>query len=44
MSLSRTEAGGTALTVINLDSVPTKTAMGEINQHPAISNAVLVKF
>jgi D-3-phosphoglycerate dehydrogenase / 2-oxoglutarate reductase len=44
MSLSRTEAGGMALTVINLDTVPTKKAMEEITRHPAIRNAVLVKF
>lgn len=44
MSLSRTEAGGMALTVINLDSVPTRKAMEEIHQHQAIRNAVLVKF
>lgn len=44
MSLSRTEAGGTALTVINLDSVPSQEAMEEINRHQAIRNAVLVKF
>lgn len=44
MSLSRTEQGGTALTVINLDSIPSQGAMEEINRHEAIRNAVLVKF
>ncbi len=44
MSLSRTEAGGTALTVISLDSVPTKKAMEEIHDHAAVKNARLVKF
>ncbi len=44
MSLSRVEVGGTALTVINLDSAPGPEAMREINQHPAIKNAVLVRF
>lgn len=44
MSLSRTEVGGTALTVISLDSVPTKEAMDEIHEHDAVRNALLVKF
>lgn len=44
MSLSRVEQGGMALTVINLDSVPSPEAMEEINQHKAIQNAVLVRF
>lgn len=44
MSLSRVEQGGMALTVINLDSVPANGTMEEINAHPAIQNAVLVKF
>lgn len=44
MSLSRTEQGGTALTVINLDSAPSQAAMEEINRHEAIRNAVLVRF
>jgi len=44
MSLSRTEQGGTALTVINLDSIPSQGAMEEINRHEAIRNAVLVRF
>ena len=44
MSLSRTEAGGMALTVIQLDSVPSEQAMDSINQNPSIRNAQLVKF
>lgn len=44
MSLSRTEQGGIALTVINLDSAPSQEAMEEINRHEAIRNALLVRL
>jgi D-3-phosphoglycerate dehydrogenase / 2-oxoglutarate reductase len=42
MSLSRIEQGGTALTVINLDTPPSPAAMKEIAAHPAIVGAQLV--
>lgn len=42
MSLSRIEAGGVALTIINLDSAPGAEAMRELQAMPAIRRAVLV--
>ncbi len=42
MSMSRIEMGGVALTVVNLDSSPSKTAMQEISSRDAIESALLV--
>ena len=44
MSLSRDQAGGQALTVLNLDSVPPPAALAEIQQDPDISNVRVVKL
>src|SRR4030095_10860802 len=44
MSLSRDTAGGHALTVLNLDSVPPQEAMDEIQSDPDISNVKVVKL
>ncbi|EEF57161.1 phosphoglycerate dehydrogenase [Pedosphaera parvula] len=44
MSLSRDIAGGHALTVLNLDSVPSETALEEIRKDPDISNVRVVKL
>jgi len=42
MSLSRTIEGGTALTVLNLDSEPAPGVLKELTAHPAIKQARLV--
>lgn len=42
MSLSRDEAGGHALTVLNLDSVPPPSLLEEVAKDPDISNAKVV--
>ncbi len=42
MSLSRTTEGGTALTVLNLDSEPAAGVLKELTAHPAIKQARLV--
>ena len=42
MSLSRTTEGGTALTVLNLDSEPAAMVLKELTTHPAIKQARLV--
>ncbi|HYC70641.1 MAG TPA: phosphoglycerate dehydrogenase [Opitutaceae bacterium] len=42
MSLSRNIVGGTALTVLNLDSEPAAPVLKEMLSHPAIKRAVLV--
>ena len=42
MSLSRDQAGGSALTVLNLDSVPSQQTMDEIRKDPDISNVRVV--
>ncbi len=42
MSLSRDIAGGQALTVLNLDSVPTPELLAEIEKDPDISNVKVV--
>jgi len=42
MSMGRIEMGGVALTVVNLDSSPSKTAMQEISSRDAIESALLV--
>jgi D-3-phosphoglycerate dehydrogenase len=44
MSLGRDEAGGQALTVLNLDSVPPQEALDEIKRDPDISNVRVVKL
>ena len=42
MSLSRDTAGGQALTVLNLDSVPPPHVLEEIEKDPDISNVKVV--
>jgi D-3-phosphoglycerate dehydrogenase len=44
MSLSRNEAGGQALTVLNLDSVPPADLMAEIQKDSDITNVRVVKL
>lgn len=44
MSLSRDVAGGRALTVLNLDSVPPPAVMNEIQNDPDITNVKVVKL
>ena len=44
MSLSRDTAGGLALTVLNLDSVPPAAMIQEIEKDPNISNVKVVKL
>ncbi len=44
MSLSRDTAGGYALTVLNLDSVPPQEVLQEIQKDPDISNVTVVKL
>ena len=44
MSLSRNEAGGQALTVLNLDSVPPAELMAEIQKDTDITNVRVVKL
>jgi len=44
MSLSRDAAGGQALTVLNLDSVPPPALLEEIKKDPDISNIRVVKL
>jgi D-3-phosphoglycerate dehydrogenase len=44
MSLSREAAGGKALTVLNLDSVPPPALLQEIQKDPDISNIRVVKL
>jgi len=44
MSLSRNNAGGTALCVLNLDSQPSVAALKELTNHRAIKHAVVVNL
>ena len=44
MSLNRDQAGGQALTVLNLDSVPPQAALDEISNDPDITNVRVVKL
>jgi D-3-phosphoglycerate dehydrogenase len=44
MSLSRDTVGGHALTVLNLDSVPPKDVLDEIQRDPDISNVNVVQL
>lgn len=44
MSLNRDEAGGQALTVLNLDSVPPAGVLEELQKDPYISNVHVIKL
>ena len=44
MSLSRDEAGGRALTVLNLDSAPSQDVLEEIQRDPDITNVRVVEL
>ena len=44
MSLSRDTAGGHALTVLNLDSVPSADVLSELQKDPDIRNVNVVKL
>jgi D-3-phosphoglycerate dehydrogenase len=44
MSLNRDTAGGSALTVLNLDSVPPAELLAEIQKDPDISNVRVAKL
>jgi D-3-phosphoglycerate dehydrogenase / 2-oxoglutarate reductase len=44
MSLNRDEAGGHALTVLSLDSVPSAQVLAELQKDPDISNVSVVKL
>jgi D-3-phosphoglycerate dehydrogenase len=44
MSLRRDRAGGLALTVLNLDSVPPAPVLEELQRDPAISNVRVIKL
>jgi D-3-phosphoglycerate dehydrogenase len=44
MSLSRDTAGGLALTVLNLDSVPSAELIAELQKDPDIRNVNVVKL
>jgi D-3-phosphoglycerate dehydrogenase len=44
MSLNRDEAGGHALTVLSLDSVPSPQVLAELQKDPDISNVSVVKL
>lgn len=44
MSLHRERAGGLALTVLNLDSIPPSAVLDELRQDPDISNLRVVKL
>src|SRR4030095_6287747 len=44
MSLNRESAGGQALTVLNLDSVPPPAVMSELQTDPDITNVRVVKL
>jgi D-3-phosphoglycerate dehydrogenase len=44
MSLNRDEAGGSALTVLNLDSAPPQAVLDEIQRDPDITNVHVVKL
>ena len=44
MCLSRDEAGGQALTVLNLDSVPPSPVLDELQKDSDISNVRVVKL
>jgi D-3-phosphoglycerate dehydrogenase len=44
MSLTRDTAGGHALTVLNLDSVPSADVLDELQKDPDIRNVNVVKL
>jgi D-3-phosphoglycerate dehydrogenase len=44
MSLSRNQAGGTALTVLNLDSAPSEKLLAEIRASPDIRSAQVIEL
>ena len=44
MNLGRNEAGGTALSVINVDTAPSAEAMRELQAPEQINRAMLVRF
>jgi D-3-phosphoglycerate dehydrogenase / 2-oxoglutarate reductase len=44
MSLSRTEAGGTALTLLNLDSAPGQDVLASLLADPAIASAKVIQL
>jgi D-3-phosphoglycerate dehydrogenase len=44
MSLSRTEAGGRALTLLNLDSAPSEATLAELLTHPPITSAKVINL
>ncbi len=44
MSLSRNEAGGQALTLLNLDSAPSASVVEELLAHPEISSARVIQL
>ena len=44
MSLSRNEAGGRALTLLNLDSAPSDTTLEELLTHPPITSAKVINL
>jgi hypothetical protein len=44
MSLTRDTAGGLALTVLNLDSVPPQAVLDELQKDNDISNVKVVKL
>jgi D-3-phosphoglycerate dehydrogenase len=44
MSLSRNQAGGTALTVLNLDTAPSEELLGEIRSSGDIHSAQVIEL
>jgi D-3-phosphoglycerate dehydrogenase len=44
MSLSRNEAGGRALTLLNLDSCPPTAVLNELHAHPDIESARVINL
>lgn len=44
MSLSRTEQGGMALTILNLDSTPGEAVLAELRAHPDIASARVIQL
>ncbi len=44
MSLSRNQAGGTALTVLNLDTTPNEELLGEIRASEDIHSAQVIEL
>ena len=44
MSLSRNDVGGVAMTILQLDSIPSQRALDEVKEADAILNMHLVEF